>query len=114
MKGVRELNLELGYPAAQEALRRLEADMAATRRMHQPVMKIVHGYGSTGKGGRIRGAVRRYLQEQQRQGKVKYVIPGEDFSIFSEDTRRAFAVCEALRQDRDLDRCNQGVTFLVL
>ena len=114
MKGVRELNLESGYPTAAEALHRLEADMAATRSMHWPVMKIIHGYGSSGRGGRIRSAVRRYLKEQREQGRVKAVICGEDFSIFSDETRQAFAVCGALRQDRDLDRCNPGICFVVL
>lgn len=114
MKGVRELNLELGRPSADEALRRLSADMAACRHLGQGVMKLVHGYGSSGSGGRIRTAVRRYLREELAAGRIRAVIPGEDFSIFSEDTRRAFAVCPALRQDRDLERENRGVTFVVL
>ena len=41
-------------------------------------------------------------------------IPGEKFSIFEETTRRAFLRCEALRNDRDLDRYNNGVTFIIL
>lgn len=114
MKGVRELNLELGYPTADEALCRLEAEISAARKMKMPVIKIVHGYGSSGKGGRIRTAVRKYLAEQRAAGKVSAVIRGEDFSIFSEATRRAFTRCENLRQDRDLDSENMGVTFVIL
>ena len=114
MKGVRELNLELGYPTVDEALRRLKAELSATRKMKTPVIKIIHGYGSTGKGGRIRTAVRKYLTEQQTAGKVNTVIRGEDFSIFSETTRRAFTRCEHLRQDRDLDNENRGITFVIL
>lgn len=114
MKGVRELNLELGYPTADEALRRFEAELSAARKMKMPVIKIIHGYGSSGKGGRIRAAVRKYLTEQQATGKVSAVIRGEDFSIFSEATRRAFIRCENLRQDRDLDSENMGVTFVII
>jgi len=114
MKGVRELNLELGRPSADEALRRLQADMAATRKIHQPVMKLIHGYGSSGTGGRIRTAVRKYLAEELSQGRVQTVIKGEDFSIFSEETRQLLARCPALREDRDLDAENRGVTFLLL
>jgi len=48
------------------------------------------------------------------KGELRDVIPGESFSIFEEATRRAFARCDALRRDRDLDRYNNGVTFILL
>ena len=51
---VRELNLELGRPDAAEALRRLAAEVEAARKMGTPAMKLIHGYGSSGKGGRLR------------------------------------------------------------
>lgn len=114
MKGVRELNLELGHPTVKEALCRLEADLPSTAKMKQPMMKIIHGYGSSGKGGKIRTAVRKRLKEMQETGMVKDVIFGEDFSIFSDSTRKAFGSCEALRQDGDLDSYNRGVTFVLL
>lgn len=114
MKGVRELNLELGYPTVDEALRRLESDLAAAKKLKTPVIKVIHGYGSGGKGGRIRTAAWKYLKAQQAAGRVASVICGEDFSIFHEETRRAFTRCEGLRQDRDLDGDNRGVTFVVM
>lgn len=49
-----EVNLELGRPSADEALRRLEHELAAKRHLRAKAMKIIHGYGSSGKGGRIR------------------------------------------------------------
>ena len=56
MKGVRELNLEQGRPSVDRALGWLEAELEAARRMNTPLMKLIHGYGSSGKGGRIRTA----------------------------------------------------------
>ena len=53
-----EVNLELGRPSADEALRRLEHELAAKRHLRAKAMKIIHGYGSSGKGGRIRTARR--------------------------------------------------------
>ena len=111
---MKEVNLEQGMPAADQALRWLEAELAATRKMNRPALKLIHGYGSSGKGGRIRTACRRYLREQAEAGRVRLVIHGENFSIFSEETRRGFALCGELRQDRDLDRENRGVTFVLL
>ena len=110
---VHEINLELGYPTVDEALRRLRAELQSARRLHAAAVKVIHGYGSTGKGVKIRAAGRKYLREEAAQGRVAAVIFGEHFSIFDEATRRAFSCCAALRQDPDLDGYNNGVTFVV-
>ena len=105
MKAItRELNLELGRPTADEALRRLEAELEAARHMNTPLLKLIHGYGSSGKGGRIRTASRKYLLAQQEKGRT----------IFDETTRRALQQYPHLRQDRDLERENMGVTFVFM
>lgn len=114
MKHIREINLELGRPTADEALRRLKGELWAAKTMRAPVLKIIHGYGSSGKGGRICTACRSYLRQARASGQVRDVICGEDFSLFSEATRQAFCVCDALRRDRDLDNDNNGVTFVIL
>lgn len=114
MKHIREINLELGRPTADEALRRLASELHAAKALHAPVLKIIHGYGSSGKGGRIRTACRSYLRDAQNTGNIQYFIRGEDFSLFHEPTRHAFRLCDALRQDRDLDNYNNGVTFVIL
>ena len=92
---VRELNLELGRPDAAEALRRLAAEVEAARKMGTPAMKLIHGYGSSGKGGRLRTACRTWLRQQEL-----CFLPGEEFSIFNQEARRWLALCPRLRQDR--------------
>lgn len=111
---LREINLELGRPTVDQAMQRLTMELGRTRGMGCTVLKIIHGYGSSGTGGKIRTAARRYLAQCRDRGEIRACIPGEAFSIFEEDTRQAFARCEDLRRDRDLDRHNNGVTFLVL
>ena len=111
---VKELNLEQGMPTVDAAMGWLEAELAAARKMGRPALKLIHGYGSSGRGGKIRTACRKYLREQAAAGRVRLVIAGEEFSIFSEETRRSFALCGELRQDGDLDGENRGVTFVLL
>lgn len=111
---LREVNLEQGMPPADAAIRRLTFELHQSRRLGCTVLKIIHGYGSSGAGGRIRTEARKYLERLKAKGEIKQFIPGEAFSIFSEDTRSAFALCGELRQDRDLERHNNGVTFIVL
>ena len=86
-----EVNLELGRPSADEALRRLENELAAKRHLRAKAMKIIHGYGSSGKGGRIRTASRKYLRAAQEQGRIYAVLPGERLTIFDEEARRLMA-----------------------
>ena len=109
MKGVRELNLEQGRPSVDRALGWLEAELEAARRMNTPLMKLIHGYGSSGKGGRLRTACRTWLRQQEL-----CFLPGEEFSIFNQEARRWLALCPRLRQDRDLDAENRGVTYVLL
>ena len=78
------------------------------------MLNLIHGYGSSGTGGRIRVEVRKYLGRLAARGEVKGFIPGEEFSIFQEETRRALLLCGELRRDRDLDRHNNGVTVVIL
>ena len=109
---VRELNLEQGRPTVDQALGWLAAELDAARRMNTPLMKLIHGYGSSGKGGRIRTASRRYLEEAAGQGWIALYLPGERFTIFDDTARRALQQYPQLRLDRDLDRENRGVTFV--
>ncbi|MCI2105968.1 MAG: Smr/MutS family protein [Intestinimonas sp.] len=113
-KRLREVNLELGKPFVDAAIRRLTSELYQSRRMGVSVLKIIHGYGSSGTGGRIRVEARQYLGRLKKRREICDFIPGEEFSIFNEATRNAFLVCDGLRQDHDLERHNNGVTFIVL
>ena len=111
---LREVNLEHGMPYVDQAMKQLVFELQRSRSQGFAGLKIIHGYGSSGTGGRIRTAARNYLAGAKDCGEIRDVIPGERFSIFEEATRQAFARCPALRQDRDLDRYNNGVTFILL
>lgn len=111
---LREINLEIGMPFVQEALKRLTFEIKQSQRMGIKVLKVIHGYGSSGTGGRIRTEARKYLAQLKKKEEITNFISGESFSIFEEDTRQAFLVCGELRKDHDLERHNNGVTFIIL
>lgn len=77
-------------------------------------MKIIHGYGSSGTGGRIRVEARSYLARLKGRGEIRDVIYGEDFSIFNPAVLEAFRRCDGLRKDQDRERHNNGVTIILL
>jgi len=110
----KEVNIKIDLPTAAEAIRRIEANIRNGKALGAAAVKIVHGYGSTGKGGKIRREARRYLEEMRARGVILDYITGEQFSIFDEQTRRAFGRCADLRQDRDLEQHNNGMTIIIL
>lgn len=113
MGSLREVNIKYDMPTADQAVKRTTYEIENARRTGISCVKIVHGYGSHGKGGKIRVEVRAYLERMKRQKRITDYIPGERFSIFDEATRAAFAKCGELRQDSDLERANNGITIIV-
>ena len=111
---LKEVNLKYDMPTADLAVRRATHAIENGRALGASAVKLIHGYGSTGRGGKIRVEVRTYLERQKQRGRIRDFIPGERFSIFDEATRRAFGVCDGLRRDSDLDAANNGVTFVIL
>ena len=73
------------------------------------LLKIVHGYGSSGRGGRTKETVLNWAYRQR--GRVRAIISGEAYGLFDEMTRR-------MRQetgpfpDPDLDASNRGITLV--
>lgn len=111
---LKEVNIKYDMPTADLAVRRATYAIQNGRMLGASAVKLIHGYGSTGKGGRIRQEVRAYLERQKKRGQIRDYIPGEEFSIFNENTRSALLLCDELRRDHDLDASNNGVTIVVL
>ncbi len=107
-----EINIKEDMPTVPEAMRYLQDCITRLKRDRYDVVLIVHGYGSTGKGGAICPKARQWLKAQERGGKVKQVIFGEDFTIFN------FAALALKNQCRDLEPLlrvtNHGVTVVEL
>ena len=108
------VNLEAGMPTVEMARTHLKMALRSAKANRVNALKLIHGYGSSGKGGRIRTASRKYLLAQQEKGRIAAVVPGDRFTIFDETTRRALQQYPHLRQDRDLERENMGVTFVFM
>jgi hypothetical protein len=114
MAGVKILNIEAGMPTVEEARQILLAELKQAKQSGVAAVKIIHGYGSTGKGGALRGALRTSLLRRKKEGLVTRVIFGEKWSVFGDDARYAIEHCPDLRSDRDLNHSNEGITIAVL
>jgi hypothetical protein len=107
------VNLEEGRPTVNQGLLRLERALVAARTEGLDTVKLIHGYGSSGVGGALRGEVWKILDRFQRAGMIEAFIPGEEFRISNETTWALLKKWPELKQDRDLGRGNRGITIVV-
>jgi hypothetical protein len=114
MEGYKTVNIEEGMPFVDEAIKRLTYEIETAKRQKYVALKIIHGYGSSGTGGRLRIEIRKYLNSQKKKGAILDFITGEEFSIFNMAAIRVMDRCESLRKDRDLNRSNNGITLIQL
>ncbi len=101
-------------PLVREALQHLERELALARCENAKLLKLVHGYGSTGAGGEIRIAVQKTLVEMAAGGKIRACIFGENWSRSDDASWQLLKVHPELKNDPDLGRANQGITIVVL
>jgi hypothetical protein len=111
---VRVLVIKAGMPTIQEARARLNAEIDKARGSGIIVLKIIHGYGASGVGGKLRDAVRRSLQRRQTEGRIRSFVIGENWAAVEERARELLEQCPELRRDPDLNRYNEGITFVLL
>ena len=108
------INLEEGRPTVNAGLLRLDRALVAARAEGVPVVKLIHGYGSSGVGGRLREEVWKALDRFKRNGFIANFIPGEEFRLSNEASWELVKQNRELKQDRDLGRANRGITIVVL
>ena len=101
-------------PSVHEALQRLSHELAAARTEGTKLLKIIHGYGSSGTGGEIRIAVQKCLKEMAEDGRIRGCIFGEDWSKSDEVAWQLLNDHPALKKDSDLGRRNRGITVVLL
>jgi hypothetical protein len=108
------VDLKSDMPTVGEALQRLDREIAVARKGRVTLLKIIHGYGSTGAGGDIRIAVQKRLRELADAGDIRGCIFGESWSKSDEQTWRLLQWQQELKSDRDLGRQNRGITIVLL
>jgi hypothetical protein len=75
------------------------------------IVRVIHGYGSGGKGGTLRTAVRNWAY--RRRGKFALVLPGEEYSPFLPEVRGHLSPAGDATLS-DLADTTEGMTLLFL
>jgi Smr domain len=111
---VRVINLEEGFPTRDQAYQKLEAALARARKDGIAVLKVIHGYGSTGVGGVLRFAIRSFLRQRKEKGEIAAFVNGESWSSFDARSKALFAKAPELLLDSDVGGGNKGITLVLL
>jgi len=114
MSANRTFNVEAGLPTLDEARRLVIEEIKQAKRSGARVLKIIHGYGSSGKGGALCVGLRKSFGLRKKEGIIKDFIAGEDFTIFNDTVLVLLEAVPELRGDPDLGATNEGVTILWL
>ena len=112
MNAVRTFNVEADLPSVDEARRLVMEAIRDAKRSGVRALKIIHGYGSSGKGGRLNVGLRKSFALRKREKVIKDFIPGEDFSIFENRVLELLEAVPDLRADSDLNATNEGITIV--
>jgi hypothetical protein len=101
-------------PTVGEALQHLDRELARARQSGSTVVKLIHGYGSSGAGGEIRVAVQKHLIELVGRSEIRRCIFGENWSKSDEQAWALINAHPELKRDADLGRRNLGITIVVI
>ena len=108
------VNLEAGRPIVDVALNRLAEVIDDAARSNVDVITLIHGYGSSGKGGVIRSECRRTLDFMKNKRQIRDYIAGENFHKKSGQVKSLLQRFPRLSVDANLNRNNKGITLVIL
>jgi hypothetical protein len=108
------VNLEDGLPSVPKARARLANELRSASQAGVTLLKIIHGYGSSGAGGDLRIALQSTLRQMQAHGEIRECIFGEDWRKSDERAWTLLKQFPDLKHDHDLGRSNKGITIVLL
>lgn len=108
------VNLKEDQPDVTIALAMVEIAIDNALAEGVSVIKVLHGYGSHGKGGTILIALREMLRRMQRQHKIQKFYGGDKWNMFDADTLAVLQKDKDIVQEEDLNRANPGITIIIL
>lgn len=111
------INLEIGKPFVKEALEKFDIALKMAQTKDIGILKIIHGYGSTGTGGKIKEALRNHLKTLLNNKTIKGFIAGENYSKSTNapvNKQKITDVYPELLETQRADSYNQGISFVEL
>jgi len=101
-------------PSVEQARARLQTELRTARQSGVKILKLVHGYGSSGIGGDLRISLQASLRQMAAKHEIGDCIFGENWRTSDERTWDLLKRMPELKSDSDLGKGNKGMTIVVL
>jgi hypothetical protein len=111
---IKTVILKEGMPSVEQARARLHGEIQDARQTGIKVLKVVHGYGSSGIGGDLRIALQSTLRQMATKKEIRECIYGENWRASDERTWELVKRMPELKGDSDLGKGNKGITIVLL
>lgn len=109
---IRTVGVKDGMPTVEEGRVKLEAELARRRAAGAKVVRVIHGYGSSSKGGALKDAGRAFLSREARTGRIRSIVPGDGYSRATVAGRDLMGRWPDLKAAERTDRGNPGITMV--
>ncbi len=110
-----EINIKQGSPLVEDALGQLTDHLRKSMDLGIKAIVLIHGYGSSGEGGRIKWAVHEALENNQYADRVQEYFFGEQVPFGSEPYRALLKRRPGLKSYlQRFKEGNAGMTVLLL
>ena len=106
------INLKGGLYNVDSALATVEIEIERSKLDGTVAIKVLHGYGSHGRGGVIMVELRRALFHWKKIGFVKNYFGGEKWNLFDKDSQQILMKDKSISGDPDLSNANPGITII--
>lgn len=96
------------------ALAIVELEVESAKRGGICAVKVLHGYGSHGKGGAILVNLRKLLLQWKKSGFIKDYFGGDKWNMFDKTTLEILMKDKTIYGDEDMNRANPGITIIYI
>lgn len=107
-----EINIKSEGQTVSLALSEFLIELDRAKFMDKKVIKVVHGYGSHGRGGEIKNNLHKLLEDLKHRKKIKDYIKGE--KITKNLMSGFFYDYPFLALDPDIKNYNSGITIVIV
>ena len=114
-ENLRIRNVDIGHNnwTVNQARNELEKEFAASYKRSDDFLIVVHGHGSTGKGGEIKVMVHQFALRMISMKRIRDFISGEHLTRTSSAARRVSANYPSIKQLSQWNTRNPGLSILI-
>jgi len=108
------INIKGGMPDSETAIQRLDRRIQEARSKGVCCVRVIHGWGSGGTGGKLKEVTRQHLVRLKARGTIGQFIAGENYGVNTEAGKRFLRKHPFMSNSVRTDVNNPGITLVEL